>query len=83
MAGKWQFSISYLLLETFWIAMVLGISGSLPSSSRQVAEFTLPALCASFGAAIGGVVGRMKTGAIVGISVWTILRLLLLVQSAL
>ena len=73
MKGKRQFSLEYFFLEVFWIALALGLARiiiwDLPINSNIV-EFLrvalIPAALASSGAAIGGLFGNMRQGAIWG-----------------
>ena len=81
MDEKWQFSIGYLLLETFWIALVIGIVCSLPSTTQQMGELKVPILFGAIGAAMGGTVLRMRAGAAIGLCVWAFVRLLELLQT--
>lgn len=65
-----QFSLSYLLLEIFWIALSLGfVSQAIylspsPDISFQRICLLLPAI-AFAGAAVGGIFGRMTAGFLV------------------
>jgi hypothetical protein len=65
MAGRRQFSLGYLFLETFWIAATLGcIVQALraPPSFAPLHLLLFPAAALFAGAAIGGLFGGMKRG---------------------
>ena len=67
MAAKRQFSLAYLFLETFWIALALGIA----VQARQIPRESVLLPCLVYldillwGAAIGGLFKKMRVGAIV------------------
>jgi hypothetical protein len=66
MTKRPQFSLAYLFLETFWIALALGLTTQAfrlehEAASRFSVTFLLLAAQA-WGAAIGGLFQRMKTG---------------------
>ena len=63
--GKRQFSLAYLLLETFWIAVALAITRVYfvtPRSSDWLKVLIVAGIVA-WGAAVGGVFHRMTLGA--------------------
>lgn len=66
MTSKPQFSLAYLFLETFWIALALGLTMQVFRFEGEAAErfsVTFLLLAAqAWGAAIGGLFYRMKTG---------------------
>ena len=75
MLGKRQFSIAYLLLETFWIALALAftrsaavdwLAGSSSRESMQLAAIPIVISVLIWPIAIGGLFGRMSIGAGVG-----------------
>ena len=67
MENKRQFSLAYIFLETFWIALALGIAVQI----RQVPRESILFPCLAYldillwGAAIGGVFKQMRAGVIV------------------
>lgn len=79
MNGKWQVSLNYLLLETFWIAAALGLTRILltPSAGHESASapplhpilwldlLLLATIC--YSAAIGGFFGNMGRGIAAGV----------------
>lgn len=75
MLGKQQFSLSYLMLETFWVASALGSFRAGMSLPDDFEWLGLPAILfsvASAGAAIGGLYGRMIMGALIAIALMLI-----------
>jgi len=70
MLGKRQFSLGYMLLETFWIASALGITRwcylTLTSASDEPA-ILFPVGIVLWATAIGGLFGRMNVGAMLGV----------------
>ena len=77
MENKRQFSLAYLFLEVFWIAVGLGIAIQIHQMSRE--SNLWPALLyldiIVWGAAIGGLFKRMEAGAVislVGLLVFTV-----------
>ena len=75
MAGKLQFSIGYLLLETLWIGVLFALTRVIwlhrDGEWTEYAYGPLLLLCyAGFpvvlSIAIGGIFGRMHAGAIIG-----------------
>jgi hypothetical protein len=88
MKGKWQFSLSYLSLEVFWIMLAIGlvrlIICGFPIDSEvfvAVRISIVPATLASCGAAIGGLFGNMRLGAIWGGMILGFLLFFLLLPS--
>ena len=70
MLGKRQFSLGYLMLETFWVALALGSFRAAMSLPEDFEWLGLPAILFSIdaaGAAIGGLYGRMIMGALIAI----------------
>jgi hypothetical protein len=67
MNRPWQFSLGYLFLEIFWIALSLGFATQAmrvppsPEAELYRTMFILPAIVFA-AAAIGGLVGRMDGG---------------------
>ena len=86
MLGKRQFSIQYLLLETLWIALAIGmvrllaklygepVSAGPPSTEVVLAIASIFFAPMVISTAVFGLFGYMRTGAIVG-SVFTIIGL--------
>ena len=79
MAGKRQFSLSYLFLEIFWIALALGITRfviwtfSANSALLDTLRFVLvPGGLACYGASVGGCFGKMRIGAACGAALFFI-----------
>jgi hypothetical protein len=70
MLGKRQFSLRYLLLQIFWVAVALGTLRALASLPENPAAgpLLLIALVIAIGAAIGGCFGQMIWGV-----VWAVL----------
>ncbi|MGI8978942.1 MAG: hypothetical protein ACR2FY_06935 [Pirellulaceae bacterium] len=66
MTSKVQFSLAYLFLEIFWIALALGLATqAFRLSDDAASRFSVALLllsAQSLGAAIGGLFHRMKTG---------------------
>lgn len=66
MASKPQISLAYLFLETFWIALALGLTmQAFRFDGEAASRFSVTFLLLSaqaWGAAIGGLFRRMKTG---------------------
>jgi len=65
MTSKPQFSLAYLFLEIFWIAVALGLmmqAFRLPGDEEGLALALLLLSAQAWGAAIGGLFHRMKTG---------------------
>lgn len=66
MTKRPQFSLAYLFLETFWIALALGLMMQAFRFEGEAAErFSVTFLLLSaqaWGAAIGGLFHRMKAG---------------------
>lgn len=66
MATRPQFTLAYLFLETFWIAVALGLmTQAFRLNDDAASRFSLGLLLLSaqaWGAAIGGLFHRMKTG---------------------
>jgi hypothetical protein len=75
MIGKPQFSLGYLFLETFWIALAIGLTRHLMIMSRHELfpdEAVVVAICFvtdifAIPIAIGGLLERMRAGAICGL----------------
>lgn len=67
MKDKRQFSLAYLFLETFWIALALGIAVQVRQLPRE--SILVPCLVyldiLLWGAAIGGLFKQMRVGAFV------------------
>jgi hypothetical protein len=67
MKRPWQFSLGYLLLEVFWIALSLGFATQAarvapsPDANLYRSMLILPAI-AFAAAAVGGLFGRMDGG---------------------
>lgn len=79
MLGKRQFSLGYLMLEIFWVAVALGcFRAAFDSTTEPYAATTLFMLAGmvTAGAAIGGLFGRMAIGALVGFGIILVLGLL-------
>ncbi len=82
MKRPWQFSIGYLLLETFWIAAALGFVThglSIPTGHDVIVEpsqvcFILCGIVCA-GAAVGGLFRRMTIGFLFAfvIALWSII----------
>lgn len=67
MASKWQFSLAYLFLTIFWFALALALTRWLFTVSDDwwvLRTILFPAGAISWGAALGGLVGRMRQGAL-------------------
>lgn len=71
-----QFSLGYLLLEIFWVALALGISRAVflswhgnwgTPAELQSDEVLVPLTVFAWSAAIGGMFGRMTAGIAVGV----------------
>jgi hypothetical protein len=68
-----QFSLAYLLAEISLLAIGLGIARW--ASTEPIA---MPTASACFGAAMGGLFGRMKEGAVFGVAAFYLLLFLAL-----
>jgi len=70
MLAKRQFSLAYLLLELSCIAVSLGLARSIYLTWNLMQPrpwvYTIPAAIVVIPAAIGGMFGKMRIGAIIG-----------------
>jgi len=64
-----QFSLAFLLIESFWIACGLGFATALlhPAVPVEVDLLAIPLVGACWGAAIGGLFNNMVDGAKAGL----------------
>lgn len=83
MARARQFSLSYLLLEIFWIAIALAatrasfVAGAEDLRRRETFAILIPFAVWFWLIAIGGACGRMTLGAALGfIAFWLLILLL-------
>ena len=75
-----QFSLGYMLLEIFWIALALGLTRlfySIDNQHRQLRLLLLPLALIVWGTAIGGLAGKMLKGALFAAAVIVVLALIL------
>jgi hypothetical protein len=76
MLRRQQFSLNFLLVEVFWLAVALALFRAGASFERQASGTGLPLFFAglmAFGAAVGGLFGRMAIAAIgIGLAVITL-----------
>ena len=74
MNSERQFSLAYLLLQTMWVALALGLSRVWWMSLRTEAElFALVLACTCYGIALGGLFRGMRVGALLGLAVGIVL----------
>jgi hypothetical protein len=70
MSSKRQFSLGYLFLEIFWIALALGLTTQVFRLDDEAAiwfsAILLLLAAQAWGAAVGGLFQRMKTGFLMG-----------------
>jgi hypothetical protein len=81
MLGTRQFSLGYLLLEIFWVAAALGSFRAIMALPEEYAAAGPPLLLAAVvavGAALGGVFGQMRWGAVLAVLLALVSGLLLL-----
>jgi hypothetical protein len=64
-----QFSIAFLMIETFWIAGGFGFATALlhPAVPLEVHFLSIPLMCACWGTALGGLFNNMVDGAKAGL----------------
>jgi hypothetical protein len=80
MLGNRQYSLSYLLLEIFWVAAALGsfrAITALPEGYAAAGPPLVLGVVVAIGAAIGGAFGRMVIGAVVAVILALLAGLLL------
>jgi hypothetical protein len=85
MSGQRQFSLSYLFVETFWIALAIAatraavLDWAIDVGGRHTSAtaFLVPIAVWSWLIAIGGLFGRMTGGAVIGFVLFWPLALLL------
>ena len=70
MTSKRQFSLSYLFLEIFWIALAMGLSRLFPTQEYPVKVIISLLFCISTGAALGGLFKNMRYGVLLGAVIW-------------
>ena len=75
-----QFSLGYMLLEIFWIALALGLTRaffSLDDEYWVLHTLLMPAAIIVWGTAIGGLVRKMRKGALFAAAVIVVFALIL------
>ena len=70
MDTKRQFSLSYLFLETFWVALAVGLGRIFPTQDYAAKVIISLVFCVSVGAAACGLLKNMRYGALLGGIVW-------------
>jgi tryptophan-rich sensory protein len=85
MLGKGQFSLGYLFLATFWVALAVATTRSavlewtteLSEEHTSAVPFLAPLAVWFWSIAIGGLFGRMTGGAAIGFLLFWLLALVL------
>ena len=70
-----QYSLSYLFLETFWVALAMGLGRIFPTQDYAIKVIISLIFCISVGAAVCGLFRNMRRGALLGGVVWAIVAL--------